>query len=64
MPQVELEGRLAVLILNLKAAKLAGELSEGMILAAETSGPDNSTLVRVLDPPGAHACVNEVSICS
>ena len=34
VPAAELEGSLVVTVLNLKAAKLAGELSEAMILAA------------------------------
>lgn len=38
VPQSELEGRLVVVILNLKPAKLAGHTSEAMILAAEEEG--------------------------
>lgn len=52
--QPQLEGSLVVVILNLKAAKLAGELSEGMILAAvhaDTAVP-NGELVAPIRPPG------------
>ena len=50
----DLIGRLVVAITNLKTAKLAGEISEGMILAAVTKGSqyDNGELVYPLDPPG------------
>jgi aminoacyl tRNA synthase complex-interacting multifunctional protein 1 len=37
--------RLVVLVVNLKPAKLAGELSEAMILAADAKAVDGSTLV-------------------
>ena len=45
---------LVVVITNLKAAKLAGELSEAMILAAQAPLPDgsNGELVKALQPPG------------
>eukprot|EP00798_Chlamydomonas_sp_ICE-L_P007683 gene7683-843_t len=42
---------LVTVVLNLKAAKLAGQLSEAMILAADTQLPDGSTLVKALVPP-------------
>lgn len=50
----ELLHSLVVVITNLKAAKLAGELSEAMILAAQAPSPDsaNAELVKVLQPPG------------
>ncbi|KAI3426499.1 hypothetical protein D9Q98_008864 [Chlorella vulgaris] len=44
----ELTGRLVVLVLNLKPAKLAGELSEAMILASEHQPEGGDALVRVL----------------
>lgn len=49
---------LVVVIINLKAAKLAGELSEAMILAAQALLPDdsNAELVKVLQPPGQSTC--------
>jgi methionyl-tRNA synthetase len=49
----ELEGRLIVVVANLKAAKLRGELSQGMLLAA--SGADTvAVLAPVRDvPPGS-----------
>ncbi|KAK9816500.1 hypothetical protein WJX72_001059 [[Myrmecia] bisecta] len=45
--------RLVVVIINLKAAKLAGQLSEGMILAADApkAGEPDDTLVQTLQPP-------------
>eukprot|EP00887_Chlorella_sp_A99_P007484 scaffold2.g7484.t1 len=54
----ERQGRLVAVVLNLKPAKLAGELSEAMILAADA--PDGR--VRVLSvpegaAPGAAICV-------
>ncbi|GAB4821220.1 hypothetical protein N2152v2_008266 [Parachlorella kessleri] len=49
VPAGELEGSLVVTVLNLKAAKLAGELSEAMILAASVHQGDTE-LVRVLRP--------------
>ncbi len=47
-----LQGSLAVAILNLKAAKLAGEASEAMLLAADAPLEGGGELVRVLVPPG------------
>ena len=46
-------GSLVVAILNLKPAKLAGELSEAMLLAADAPGAGGRELVRTLMPPGA-----------
>ena len=45
---------LVVVITNLKAAKLAGETSEAMILAAQAPQPDTpqSEIVQVLRVPG------------
>ena len=48
-----LRGSLVCVILNLKPAKLAGEKSEAMILAADTPAPGGGIIVRVLQPPGA-----------
>lgn len=56
---------LVVVITNLKAAKLAGELSEAMILAAQAPSPDspNAELVKVLQPPGQSTyCSNELLV--
>lgn len=36
---------LVTVVLNLKPAKLAGELSEAMLLAADATAADGSTLV-------------------
>lgn len=49
----ELEGSLVILILNLKPAKLAGQLSEAMVLAGVAPLPDGGELVRTCRPPGA-----------
>ena len=46
--------RLVVVILNLKPAKLAGKLSEAMILAAVHARADGSELVHPLSPPGLY----------
>lgn len=51
----QLAGRLVCVVANLKPAKLAGEPSEAMVLAADTPTPDGGQLVRVLLPPGKHA---------
>ena len=47
-------GKTVAVIANLKTAKLAGETSEGMILAAVCKGDeyDHGELVRPLQPPG------------
>jgi methionyl-tRNA synthetase len=49
----QLEGRLIVVVANLKPAKLRGEWSHGMLLAA--SGPDTVTVLTPLAdvPPGS-----------
>ena len=54
MAKGDLLHSLVVVITNLKAAKLAGEASEAMILAAQAPVPDapNGELVKVLQPPG------------
>ncbi len=57
IPAAELQGRLAVAILNLKPAKLAGMASEAMLLAADAPQEDGSELVRVLRPPGVLLCL-------
>lgn len=44
-----MEGLVLVVICNLKPAKLAGEVSEAMILAATSS--EDSSVVRTLQPP-------------
>ena len=45
---------LVIVITNLKPAKLAGELSEVMILAAQAPQPDSpqGEVVNILQPPG------------
>ena len=55
--QEGLQGRLVTCILNLKTAKLAGEASEGMILAAVHKGDtsEHGELVKPLSVPGT-AC--------
>jgi aminoacyl tRNA synthase complex-interacting multifunctional protein 1 len=47
-----LQGSLAVAILNLKPARLAGEASEAMLLAADAPREGGGELVRLLIPPG------------
>lgn len=49
----QLEGKLIVVVANLKPAKLRGEWSHGMLLAA--SGPDTVTVLTPLAevPPGS-----------
>lgn len=45
-------GSLVVAILNLKPAKLAGEASEAMLLAADSPLEGGGELVKILIPPG------------
>lgn len=47
----ELQGRLVCVAANLKPAKLAGQPSEAMVMAAEAERP-GGLAVRVLEPPG------------
>jgi aminoacyl tRNA synthase complex-interacting multifunctional protein 1 len=51
--QEELQGSLVCVIVNLKAAKLGGEPSEAMILAADAPSPSspNEEIVKPLVPP-------------
>lgn len=49
----ELLGKSIVLVNNLKAAKLRGVESRGMLLAASKSGPEGKEVVEVLDAPWA-----------
>ena len=51
---------IVIVITNLKPAKLAGELSEVMILAAQAVKQDTpqGEIVKILQPPGRHfVCV-------
>jgi methionine--tRNA ligase beta chain len=62
IPQAEMQGRMVVTVCNLKPAKLAGQLSEAMILAASCEGP-NGRIVRTLVPadgskPGERVRIN------
>ncbi|GLC72460.1 hypothetical protein PLESTF_001250100 [Pleodorina starrii] len=50
----QLSGALVCVVANLKPAKLAGQASEAMVLAAETQSGD-SLLVRTLIPPAGSA---------
>ncbi|EFJ43083.1 hypothetical protein VOLCADRAFT_106967 [Volvox carteri f. nagariensis] len=50
----QLSGALVCVVANLKPAKLAGEASEAMVLAAEVAAGD-SLLVRTLIPPAGAA---------
>eukprot|EP00878_Enallax_costatus_P035717 GHUV01039923.1.p3 GENE.GHUV01039923.1~~GHUV01039923.1.p3 ORF type:complete len:114 (+),score=20.31 GHUV01039923.1:350-691(+) len=47
----DLANRLVCVVSNLKPAKLAGEPSEAMVLAAEAVGPANKLNVYTLIPP-------------
>mmetsp|Transcript_33369 Transcript_33369/g.85285 ORF Transcript_33369/g.85285 Transcript_33369/m.85285 type:complete len:232 (-) Transcript_33369:108-803(-) len=53
IPKEELQGALVCVIVNLKPAKLGGEPSEAMILAADTPLPSNpeERIVKTLVPP-------------
>ena len=62
IPAAELEGRLAVAILNLKPAKLAGMASEAMLLAADAPKGDGTELVRTLTPPGMLLCAVRTTV--
>lgn len=60
----DLLSKTVAVVANLKAAKLAGETSEGMILAAVCKGDqyDHGELVKPLNPPGLiHAYRNTPS---
>lgn len=58
----ELENSLVVLILNLKPAKLAGQLSEAMVLAGVSPLPGGGELVRAVRPPGDSLLVSPLLI--
>ncbi|GBG00419.1 hypothetical protein Rsub_13181 [Raphidocelis subcapitata] len=47
----DLTGKLLCVVANLKPAKLAGEPSEAMVLAAESTGSSGEAIVRPLVPP-------------
>ncbi len=49
--EYELERRKVCVILNLKPAKLAGQVSEAMILAGSVPTPDGSEIVKVQSYP-------------
>lgn len=50
LPASELQGRKVGVVVNLKPAKLAGQLSEAMILAGEATEPNGQLIVKVLEP--------------
>ncbi|PNW80715.1 hypothetical protein CHLRE_07g326950v5 [Chlamydomonas reinhardtii] len=54
LPSEALSGALVCVVANLKPAKLAGEASEAMVLAAEHDN-DGTLLVRTLIPPAGAA---------
>lgn len=68
----DLLGKRVAVVANLKAAKLAGETSEGMILAAVCKGEqyDHGELVKPLHPPGlmqasrANSHSSKLRVCS
>jgi len=51
LPASELQGKKVCVVVNLKPAKLAGQLSEAMILAGEATEPNGQLTVKVLEPP-------------
>ena len=61
-----LQGRLVCVVSNLKPAKLAGEPSQAMVLAASCSsaGADGTEteIVRPLVPPGESRCKEWLSL--
>uniref|UniRef100_A0A1I8FUQ4 tRNA-binding domain-containing protein n=2 Tax=Macrostomum lignano TaxID=282301 RepID=A0A1I8FUQ4_9PLAT len=57
VPLPELQGRLAVFLLNLKPAKMRGISSEGMIMCASASGK-----VEILSPPSGVSPGDRVSV--
>lgn len=50
LPASELQGKKVCVVVNLKPAKLAGQLSEAMILAGEATEPNGQLIVKVLEP--------------
>ena len=58
----DLLGSLVVVITNLKPAKLAGNLSEVMVLAAQAQDSPQGEVVKVLQTPGANdaACLHDL----
>jgi len=46
----ELQGKKVCVVVNLKPAKLAGQLSEAMILAGEATESNGQLIVKVLEP--------------
>jgi len=51
----ELQGKKVCVILNLKTAKLAGQVSEAMILAGSVATEEGNEIVKVLEPPSEAA---------
>jgi aminoacyl tRNA synthase complex-interacting multifunctional protein 1 len=52
MQPQQLAGALVCVVANLKPAKLAGQASEAMVLAAEAADSSGQLIVRTLLPPG------------
>jgi len=54
----DLKGKYVVVVANLKPKKMAGTVSEGMILAAVCSGIPKPVLLTVMEPvePGSDVC--------
>ncbi|MCE4617772.1 MAG: methionine--tRNA ligase subunit beta [Desulfurococcales archaeon] len=54
----DLLGKYVVVVANLKPKKMAGSVSEGMILAAVCSGVPKPVLLTVMEPvePGSDVC--------
>uniref|UniRef100_A0A0D6R313 tRNA-binding domain-containing protein n=1 Tax=Araucaria cunninghamii TaxID=56994 RepID=A0A0D6R313_ARACU len=58
----ELQGKMVCIVANLKPAKLAGQLSEAMVLAGEASQPNGELIVKVLEPPSDAAIGERIFI--
>uniref|UniRef100_A0A7S0YII0 tRNA-binding domain-containing protein n=1 Tax=Polytomella parva TaxID=51329 RepID=A0A7S0YII0_9CHLO len=56
----QLQGHYVCVIMNLKTAKLAGEVSEGMILSADQPLPDGAEFVRTIVPPNGSQAGDQV----
>lgn len=54
----DLVGRLVIVVANLKPKRMAGEVSQGMVLAAPCGGDEKPVLLTVSEPvePGSKVC--------
>lgn len=68
VPRDVMQGLEVVTVCNLKPAKLAGQMSEAMILAASCMDGD-TRIVKTLKPaegctPGERVCISQIHTCS